>query len=250
MAPAGSAGTTQAEEGETYNVDDFVGLVLSAFPEVATEEAACIGELVVSDLSIDALSLMFGDPNAPERASPAEEAILDSAIDRCIDPAVAVDAVANWSQRLVTGESPGSMLLRPLPYETLRCIDEELGDVDPGSAFFDMYRRPADFLSRVGAAVGVCIGSQLSEEWLTRWAEEYGKPHVVRADEFVWQPIDPVGSRCLREVLVDKDRPERMAAAIEQLILAASADQVDHRLADVREASSECGLPMSRNYGR
>lgn len=249
-AVPGASGVAEAQPDDDYSVQEFVQLARTTFPELPDNEAVCIGELVVDELSAESLQRMFTDPDAPEKSSPDEQGLLVVAIDECVERASAVDVVAGWAESMVTGQPRTYSLRSPLPYDSLRCIDEEIGDLAPGEAFFSMYQRPVEFLRQVGDAFARCVEEGRARELLSGFADEFAEPRLVRPGEAEWTPTDPVGTHCLAEVLLGGTAPTALSTSLEQVIIAATQEQAAHLLDDVSDAAASCGLPLSRRYGQ
>jgi hypothetical protein len=246
--PAETSAVEPSPDG--YTVDEFVELAQSVFPEIPVETAACIGEIVVPALSLQDLALLFGDRQAPLKSGPRERAVLTEAIDECVDRPTAVEVVAGWAHTTLSADRLVPSEPVSLPYESLRCIDDALGEFSPGETFFSMYRRPAPFMEKAATALSRCLETDRLAQMVSSWADGNAVPQFNPASGEQLAPVDELGSMCLRSVLVTPDDESGLRTTFQQILLAASPDQLDHRLVGLRQRVTDCGVALSRNFGR
>jgi hypothetical protein len=249
LSMTSAAGSTEPPPDD-YTVEEFVGLAQSVFPEISAETATCIGEIVVPALSQQDLTLLFGDRQAPLKSGPRERAVLTEAIDECVDRPTAVEVVAGWAQSTLDADRLVPSEPVSLPYESLRCIDDALGAFSPGETFLSMYRRPASFMEKAATAISQCLEPDRLAEMISSWADGNAIPRINPAAGEEYAPVDELGSFCLRSVLVATDDDSELRTTFQQILLAASPDQLDHRLVSLRERVADCGVALSRNFGR
>lgn len=212
----------------------------SAYPEVKTADTDCIGNAALPHMSLATVGMLLRDAEAPIKATQEEQDALSEAIDACIDRSSVVQVIAGSAARLFADASSTPML-PSLTYNDLLCIDDEVGPLRAGETFFDLYRRPLELQQLMARSMSACVDEAYMRAALDEWLSFREWPVPIRLDQSTGT------DSCVQSVL--RDHPD-VETLFEQVILAASPDELGDQVDELQDLLLQCGLPVPRDFGR
>lgn len=239
---SGAAGPTTTRPVLEGEVETFVQVATQNFPDLSEKQARCIADRSLPYLTLATIGALLGAQQSPLMAPPDDRRVLAAAINDCVERATAVAVLSRRALELAGMWSVGEN--SSFSYPELSCIDERLGGLSFGEAFFDLYERPADFQRPFGRSLDHCLDGDHSLSILSTWIAGASASPLTPTDESGMVPLDPVTEVCLRQAVDHrrKDAGELLA----QAVLSQSPDELGDELRLVEQVFFSCGLPLPR----
>lgn len=247
VAPSTTRVPTPDEHG------DFVSVARSTFPELDNDEAECLAQGALPRLSTEIIVTLLMDRDAPLKTSPEQRDVLSSTIDDCVPRATAIEIIARHVSQLASRSVPALTPTDDFSFSDYQCLDREIGDVDVGATFFNLYTAPLEFQEQLARVALECSDDETQRGWLGRWVDSTGvvlpSPWTGPGRSEQWVLMEPTPARdCLQTVLGDVG-DDQVPQLVEQVLLSAAPASLEGRLDDLVSWFSTCAQPVPRGSG-